>query len=233
MIKTDNPKSEIPMNLILKAVTRFILGLAIVSAMLFVPAGTLDFWNGWLFLAALFIPMIFVLFYLLIKDPALLEKRLNMREREKVQKAYVILSLVLFVATYVIPGLDFRFGWSQLPLWLVIVSTLLMLAGYLLFFIVMRQNSYASRVIEIQQGQRVIDTGLYSVVRHPMYSAATLLYVSSTLVLGSFYALIPALLIPVMLAIRLLNEENVLKKDLPGYEEYMSKVKFRLVPYIW
>jgi protein-S-isoprenylcysteine O-methyltransferase Ste14 len=221
------------MNLIIKAITRYILGLAIVFAMLFIPAGTLDFWNGWLFLAALFLPMGFVLFYLFTRDPALLEKRLNMREREKVQKAYVVLSLVMFVATYTLPGFDFRFSWSQVPLWLVVVATILMLAGYLLFFIVMRQNSYASRTIEIQQGQKVVDTGLYSVVRHPMYSAATLLYVSSTLVLGSFYALIPALLIPVMLSVRLINEEKVLKTNLPGYEEYMEKVRYRLVPYVW
>jgi protein-S-isoprenylcysteine O-methyltransferase Ste14 len=221
------------MKLFLKAITRYILGLAVVSAMLFVPAGTMGFWNAWLYLGALFIPMLFVLAYLLVNDPSLLEKRLNAREREKVQKLYVVSSILFFVATYIIPGFDFRYGWSHVPIWLVAGSLVLMLTGYLLFFFVMRQNSYASRTIEIQQGQKVIDTGLYAVVRHPMYSAATLLYVSSTLVLGSFYALIPAVFIPVILAIRLLNEEKVLRKELPGYEEYLQKVKYRLIPFVW
>jgi protein-S-isoprenylcysteine O-methyltransferase Ste14 len=221
------------MKLFLKAITRYILGLAVVSAMLFVPAGTLGFWNAWLYLGALFIPMLIVLVYLFIRDPSLLEKRLGAREREKVQKVYVFTSTLLFLTTYIVPGFDFRYGWSHVPQWLVAVSLVFMLTGYLLFFFVMRQNSYASRTIEIQQGQKVIDTGLYAFVRHPMYSAATLLYLSSTLVLGSFYALVPAVFLPVILAIRLLNEEKVLKKELPGYEEYLLKVKYRLIPFVW
>ena len=221
------------MKLILKAGLRYTLALAVVAAMLFGSAGTFDYWNAWLFLAVLFIPMLFVLVFLYIKDPQLLEKRMHTREREKVQKAYVVISVLLFVVTYLLPGFDHRYRWSNVPLWLVAVSAVLMLAGYTLFFLVMRQNSYASRVIEIQQGQKVIDTGLYAVVRHPMYSAATLLYVSSTLVLGSFYALIPVVFIPGILVIRLLNEEKVLKRDLPGYTEYMAKVRYRLIPYIW
>jgi protein-S-isoprenylcysteine O-methyltransferase Ste14 len=221
------------MKLILKAVIRYVLALAVISAMLFGSAGTFDYWNAWLFIAELFIPMLFVLAYLFIKDPELLEKRMNMKEREKVQKAYVVVSILIFIVTYLVPGLDRRYGWSHVSTWLVVVSAILMIVGYLLFFIVMRQNSYASRVIEIQQGQKVIDTGLYSIVRHPMYSAATLLYVSSTLVLGSYYALIPVVFIPAILAIRLLNEEKVLKKDLPGYSEYMAKVRYRLIPFVW
>jgi protein-S-isoprenylcysteine O-methyltransferase Ste14 len=179
------------------------------------------------------IVLFFVLILLSVKDPDLLAKRLNTKEREKPQKIYVLFSIFICLITYVIPGLDFRFHWSRVPILLVWLSAAGMLTGYFLFVVVMRQNSYASRVIEIQQGQKLIDTGLYSVVRHPMYMAATLLFGFSPLVLGSFYGLLPAVFIPIALVIRIMNEEKVLREGLPGYEAYMQKVRFRLIPYIW
>jgi len=177
--------------------------------------------------------MIFALIYLIIKDPELLEKRINLKEKEKEQKKYVKLSVLLYIVAYVIPGLDFRFGWSDVPLWLVLVSLVMMLCGYAMFMIVMLQNRYASRVIEIQKEQKLIDTGLYSIVRHPMYLAATILYLASSLVLGSYYTLIPMAILPFLLGYRILNEEKILLKGLPGYEKYKEKVKYRMIPFIW
>jgi protein-S-isoprenylcysteine O-methyltransferase Ste14 len=177
--------------------------------------------------------MTFTLIYLLIKDPELLEKRIKIKEKENAQKKYIKLSILLFVIAYIIPGLDFRFKWSSVPMWLVMVSLLIMICGYIGFIIVMLQNRYASRVIEIQNEQKLIDTGLYSFVRHPMYLSAIILYVASALVLGSYYTLIPMLLLPFLLAYRIKNEEKVLIKGLPGYEEYTKRVKYRMIPFIW
>lgn len=216
-----------------KALIRFILGFVFIFLLIFLPAGTIQFFNGWLFVAGLLFPMTFALIYLIIKDPEFLEKRINLKEKEKEQKKYVKLSILLYIVAYIIPGLDYRFGWSDVPLWLVIVSLVLMLAGYIMFIIVMLQNRYASRVIEIQKEQKLIDTGLYSVVRHPMYLAAIILYLASSLVLGSYYTLIPMAILPFLLGYRIINEEKVLLKGLPGYEEYKKKIKYRMIPYIW
>jgi protein-S-isoprenylcysteine O-methyltransferase Ste14 len=217
----------------LKVLVRFSIGFIFIGVVIFVPAGTLKFFNGWLYIAGMMIPMIFTLTYLLIRDPELLSKRAKMKEKESAQKIYIVLSILLFITAFIIPGLDFRFKWSNIPLWLVITSLIIMLGGYIMFVTVMLQNRFASRVIEIQNEQKLIDTGLYSVVRHPMYMAATILYLASPLVLGSYYALIPILLLPFLLAFRIKNEEQVLLKGLPGYEEYTKKVKYRLIPYIW
>jgi len=219
--------------LFIRTILVYIIGLLLVGLMIFLPAGSLKFWNGWLFLGALFIPMLCVLIYLLFKDPDLLARRMKTREKEKTQKAYLILSLILFLVAFTVPGLDFRFNWSNVPLAVVLISTLIMMTGYLIFFIVMRQNTYASRIIEITDGQKLIDTGLYSHVRHPMYLGATILYGFAPLVLGSFYALIPMIFLPLLLILRIKNEEKVLVKGLKGYEEYMKMVKYRLVPFIW
>lgn len=219
--------------LIKQVLVKVILSFLFICLFLFVPAGTLKYWNGWLFIGALFIPMFFVMLYLLRNDPDLLQKRIKTKEKEKVQKVYLLFSLVICVLTFAIPGLDFRYHWSEVPVWLVILATGIMAGGYFMFFIVMKQNSYASRVIEIQEDQKLIDTGLYGVVRHPMYLAATVMYSVMPLVLGSWWGLIPVILLPVLLAIRILNEENVLKNNLSGYEEYMKKVKYRMVPFIW
>jgi protein-S-isoprenylcysteine O-methyltransferase Ste14 len=217
----------------IKAFIRFLLGFLFISLLIFLPAGTLHFFNGWLFIAGLLLPMIFALIYLILKDPELLEKRINLKEKEEEQKKYVKLSVSLYVIAYIIPGLDYRFGWSEVPLWLVLVSLVLMLAGYAMFMIVMLQNRYASRVIEIQKEQKLIDTGLYSVVRHPMYLAATILYLASSLVLGSYYTLIPMAILPFLLGYRIIGEEKVLLKGLPGYEKYKEKTKYRMIPFIW
>ena len=225
--------SEKRRHLITRSVFMYLSSLIFVGLMVFLPAGSLNYWNGWLFIGVLFTAMVIVLAFLLVKDPDLLAKRLKTKEKEKPQKAYVILSIVVLLFTFIIPGLDYRFHWSDVSIPVVIVSTVIMMAGYLIFFAVMRQNTYASRVIEIQEGQKLIDTGLYSLVRHPMYLGGSILYLSAPLVLGSWYALIPAALIPVILIIRIMNEEKVLVNGLKGYPEYMKKVKYRFIPYIW
>jgi protein-S-isoprenylcysteine O-methyltransferase Ste14 len=216
-----------------KVLIRFALAFVFIGILIFVPAGSIKFFNGWLFIAGLLLPMTFALTYLLYKDPELLEKRVNLNEKEAAQKKYVKFSILLFVIAYIIPGLDYRYNWSAVPMWLVWMSLLFMIAGYVMFMVVMLQNRYASRIIEIQNEQKLIDTGLYSVVRHPMYMAATILYLASSLVLGSYYALIPMSLLPFLLAFRIINEEKILLSGLPGYEEYTRKVKFRMIPYIW
>ncbi len=218
---------------LVKAGILYALGVVFLGALIFIPAGTMEYWQGWLFMAVLFIPMFFVLIYLTVKDPDLLRKRLNAKEKEKPQKVYVVLSIIVTIAIFVIPGLDHRYHWSRVPDILVWLSAAMMLTGYILFIVVMRQNSYASRVIEIQQGQRLIDTGLYSMVRHPMYMAATILFGFVPLVLGSFFGLIPMVFLPLLLIIRIRNEEKVLREGLPGYKEYMQKVRFRMIPHIW
>jgi protein-S-isoprenylcysteine O-methyltransferase Ste14 len=220
-------------NILAKVLIRFILAFVVIGLLIFVPAGTIEYFNGWLFIAGLLLLMTFALTFLFSRDPELLEKRMNLKEKEKEQKKYVKLSLLLFVIAYIIPGLDYRFNWSEVPLWLVWVSFVFMIAGYAMFIVVMFQNRYASRVIEIQNEQRLIDTGLYSVVRHPMYLAATILYLASSLVLGSYYALIPMSFLPFLLAFRIINEEKVLLNGLPGYKEYLKKVRYRLIPFIW
>jgi protein-S-isoprenylcysteine O-methyltransferase Ste14 len=219
--------------LIIQVLIRYFLSIVFVGLLLFLPAGSWSFFNAWIFIAALFIPMFAVLIYLAIKDPSLLQKRIKTNETEKAQKVYLIFSIITCFLIFLIPGLDFRFHWSNMPLWLVIISVVIMITGYIMFFLVMVQNSYASRVIEIQDEQKLIDTGLYSVVRHPMYLAATILFGVVPLILGSYYGMIPVIFFPVLLIIRILNEEKVLRKNLPGYEDYMKKVRYRLIPFIW
>ena len=226
-------RSENRSLLIIRTLLVYLVSLFFVGLLIFFPAGSIKFWNGWLFLGALFIPMFGVLIYLLVKDPDLLAKRMKTKEKEKTQKTYLILSIIVCFITFIVPGLDFRLNWSHVPLSVVLISTIIMISGYLMFFIVMKQNTYASRVIEIQDEQKLIDTGLYSFVRHPMYLAGTILYGFAPLVLGSFYALIPMVFIPILLIIRIKNEEKVLINGLKGYDEYMEKVKYRLLPFIW
>jgi len=204
-----------------------------MAAIIFIPAGSFDFWNGWLYLGTMTVLVTFVGFYLKKHDPELLKKRMQMHEKQKEQKLFVKISTPLFILIFFIPGLDFRFGWSHMPLWAVIGATVFMILSYIMFLIVMMQNSYASRVIEIQKGQKVIDTGLYAVVRHPMYLAMSVLFPSSILVLGSYYAFIPMIFLPFLLVFRIIHEEKFLIKELPGYKEYTKKVKYRLIPFVW
>jgi protein-S-isoprenylcysteine O-methyltransferase Ste14 len=216
-----------------KVLLRYILAFIFIGVLLFLPAGTLAYLNGWLFMTGLMLPMVLVLIYLYRKDPEFLEKRMKMKEKEKAQRRYLMLSLPLYLIAFTMPGFDYRFGWSDLPLWLVLAALVFMVGGYAMFFSVMNQNRYASRVIEIQEGQKLIDTGLYSVVRHPMYLSMIVLYLSASLVLGSYYALIPMAVFLLTLTIRITNEEKVLFAGLPGYEAYAKKVRFRLIPFIW
>lgn len=204
-----------------------------MMAMFFVPAGTWAYWEAWVYLAVLFIPMSFVLVYLLKNDPALLERRLRMREKEAEQKTLIKFSLLYFILIFLVPGFDKRFGWSDVPTALVLVGDGLVLLGYGVFFLVLRENSYASRVIEVEAGQKVISTGPYAVVRHPMYLGVSLLYTFTPLALGSYWGVIGALMIVPILVVRIRNEESVLERDLDGYKAYKEKTRYRLIPGLW
>ena len=213
--------------------SRYLMAFIVLAAMFFIPAGTLAYWEAWLYLAILFIPMFFVGLWLLKNDPELLERRMRFREKETTQKRVINFSLIWFLLAFVLPGFDYRFGWSNVPVWVVLAAALLVLLGYFMVFWVFRENSYASRVIEVAQGQKVIDTGPYALVRHPMYAGSIILYVFSPLALGSWWAMIPALPIIPVLIVRLLNEEEILLRDLPGYAAYRQKVRYRLLPGVW
>ena len=221
------------MKLILSALTKYIVGLVLIGALLFLPAWTLRYPGAWLFLALLFIPMLIMGVVLLFKAPALLEKRLNGKEKEKTQRGVIALSGLMFPVGFVVSALDFRFSWSVVPLWLVIVASVLFLIGYAMYAEVMRENAYLSRTVAVQEGQIVISTGLYGIVRHPMYLATLLMFLPLPLILGSFWGLIPFALYPVVTVIRILNEEKVLREGLVGYEEYTEKVKYRLIPFVF
>jgi protein-S-isoprenylcysteine O-methyltransferase Ste14 len=219
--------------LLLSALTKFLLGLVLVGAILFLPAGSFSFVGGWLFIALLFIPMIFLGVFLFIKSPALLEKRLDAKEKENTQKGVVALSGLLFLVGFIVAGLDYRFAWSRVPTWLVIVASVILLASYALYAEVMRENAYLSRTIEVQEGQKVVSTGFYGIVRHPMYAVTIWLFLSIPLVLGSFFSFLCFLPYPIIMAMRILNEEKVLTEGLDGYADYKKKVKYRLIPFIW
>ncbi len=221
------------MKLIFNALTKYIMGFILVGALLFLPAWTFRYPGAWLFIALLFIPMLLMGIVLFAKAPALLEKRLNNKEKEKTQQGVIALSGFMFPIGFVLSAFDFRFAWSSVPLWLVIAAAVLFLAGYGMYAEVMRENAYLSRTVEVQENQTVISTGLYGVVRHPMYLATLLMFLPLPLILGSFWGLIPFALYPVVTVIRILNEEKVLTNGLEGYREYKTKVKYRLIPFIW
>jgi protein-S-isoprenylcysteine O-methyltransferase Ste14 len=212
---------------------RFLAAIVLVGCTLFLPAGTLNYWQAWLYMVLLFIPVAIVGVVLVIKDPELLERRMRTREREAPQRRVIASSGLLLLAVVLIPGFDRRYAWSNVPLPLVFLADILILLGYLLFVLTIRANRFASRVVEVQANQVVISSGPYALVRHPMYLAVSLIFTLTPLALGSFWALIPALLLPVVLAARIGNEEQLLRRDLPGYAEYCHKVKYRLVPFIW
>lgn len=221
------------MKLLLKAFLKAVCGAILMGLFLLLPAGTWNFPNAWLLGGLLFLPMIFVGIVLFTKAPELLEKRLNTKETEKTQMGVVAFSAIMFIAAFIVAGLDFRFQWTKVPTWLVIVASLVMLAAYGLYLEVMRENAYLSRTVEIQTNQKVVDTGLYGVIRHPMYTATILLFFSMALVLGSWISFVIMMIYPLILLFRIGNEEKVLEQGLEGYTEYKKKVKYRLIPYIW
>jgi len=219
--------------LFIQAIGKFILGLFLLALLLFIPAGTLNYWNAWLLMGILFIPMFIAGIVLMFKNPELLKKRLTAKEKESEQKSVLLLSGLMFICGFILAGLDFRFKWLILPEWLSITAAVVFLLGYLLYAEVLRENTYLSRTVEIQENQKVIDTGLYGVVRHPMYISTLLLFLSMPLVLGSLFSFIIFLIYPVIIIKRIKNEEQVLEKGLEGYSEYKKRVKYRLFPFIW
>lgn len=216
-----------------RAVLKFISGLLLLGVLLFLPAGTIRYAGAWRLIVLLFVPMLVVGIVLIFKAPELLRKRLNDKENETAQKAVILLSGLELVACFVLAGLDFRFGWTRLPGWATIATCAVFLIAYGLYAEVMRENTYLSRTVEIQENQQVISTGLYGIVRHPMYFAVVLLFWAMPFVLGSLVAFLVMLPFPLLLVKRIRNEEMVLEKGLPGYLEYEKKVKYRLIPFVW
>jgi len=236
MAAEHEPKSEHKIDmkkLKKKMVILVILAFAILCLFFFISAGTIMYWQAWVYIALLFIPMSFLLVYLLKHAPELLVRRMKMKEKEIYQKRIIKISWVFFVAAFIIPGLDVRFGWSQVPLWIIIIADMFVLAGYLMVAVVFLYNKYASRIIEVAKDQKVISTGPYAIIRHPMYTGVIIMYTASPLALGSYWALLPALIIPIIIIFRIFNEEKVLKRDLEGYTEYTHKVRYRLIPGVW
>lgn len=221
------------MKLTIEALTKFTCGLLLVGLLIFLPAGTFAYPYGWLLIGLLFGPMLMAGFVMLCKSPAFLKKRLDAKEKQATQKGVLALSGLMFIAGFVVAGLDFRFGWSVVPAWVVITASVLFLAAYALYAEVMRENVYLSRTIQVEEGQTVVDTGLYGIVRHPMYAVTILLFLMIPLVLGSWYALIAFAFYPAIIVVRLKDEEELLTKELSGYAAYKQKVKYRIIPYIW
>ena len=221
------------MKLLINALTKVIAGLLMVALLLFLPAGTLNYPGGLLFLCLLFIPMLIMGTVMMLRARDLLAKRLDVKEKQGTQKGVVAVTGLIFLAGFILAGLDFRFGWSTVPLPVVIAASALFLVGYALYAEVMRENAYLSRTVKVEEGQTVISTGLYGIVRHPMYMASTVMFLSLPLVLGSWYAFIPFALYPVLMVIRIRGEEKLLTAELSGYDEYQEKVKFRMIPFVW
>lgn len=221
------------MKLLLNAVVKFLLGMALCSILLFLPAGTAAYPGAWLFLALLFVPMLLLGAWLYLRHPDLLARRLENHEQDPAQKKVVGVSGLLFIAGFILCGLDFRFGWTFVPAWLSILSAVIQVIAYALYAEVMRENAYLSRTVRVYAGQQVVDTGLYGVVRHPMYMATTFLFLSIPLVLGSWVGFLVFLAFTAVLVKRILNEEQLLAAELDGYADYMKKVKYRLIPWVW
>ena len=221
------------MNLLISALAKFTAGFLMVGLLLFLPAGTLHYPSGWLLMGLLFIPMLIAGFVMFFKSPDFLSKRLDAKEKQAAQKGVLAFSALMFIGGFVVAGLDFRFGWSDMPKAVTIISSLLFLLAYLLYAEVMRKNAYLSRTIRVEEGQTVVDTGLYGMVRHPMYSDTLLLFLTIPLILGSWYSLLIFAFYPAIIIVRLKDEENLLTRELTGYAEYKQKVKYRLIPFIW
>ncbi len=221
------------MKLLIEALTKFACGLLVVGLLIFLPANTLSYTNGWLFIGLLFAPMLIAGFILLVKSPEFLKKRLNAKEKQRAQKGVVALSGLMFIVGFVVAGLDYRFSWSEMPSAVVIIASVLFLISYALYAEVMRENAFLSRTIKVEEGQTVVDTGLYGIVRHPMYAVTILLFLMIPLILGSWYAMLAFAFYPVIIIVRLKNEEELLTRELSGYAAYKQKVKYRIIPFIW
>lgn len=221
------------MKLLINALTKFICGLLLVGFLIFLPAGSLHYIYGWLLIGLLFAPMLIAGFVMIVKSPELLKKRLDAKEKQATQKGVVALSGLMFIVGFVVAGLDYRFGWSRMPVAVTVAASVLFLVAYALYAEVIRENAYLSRTIKVEEGQTVVDTGLYGIVRHPMYMATILLFLMIPLVLGSWYALIVFAFYPAIIIVRLTDEEDLLTRELPGYAEYKKKVKYRIIPFIW
>lgn len=219
--------------LFFEAVIKFLLGIALVGVLIFLPAGTLAYLNGWIFMSVLFLPMLIVGIVMMIKNPALLASRLNAKEKQKGQGVLIKLSGLMFLVGFVVAGLDYRFGWLPLSPWISYASAGVFVLGYIMFAEVLRENAYLSRTIKVKAGQKVVDTGLYSIVRHPMYTATLIMFLAMPLILGSLIALSVFILYPVLIVFRIIGEERVLEKELVGYKQYKERVKHRLIPFIW
>ena len=219
--------------LFFEAIFKFLLGVLLVGLLIFIPAGTINFFNGWVFMLVLFVPMFIAGIVMMIKSPNLLKSRLNAKEKEKAQKKIVAISGLMFLIGFILAGLNYRFNWIELPNVVVIISSIVFLTSYLIYAEVLRENAFLSRTIEVSDNQKVIDTGLYGVVRHPMYLATIFLFLSMPLILGSLISFIVFLIYPFIIIRRLNNEERILEKELKGYKEYKKKVRYKLIPFIW
>ena len=219
--------------LFFQALSKFLIGFIIICALLFIPAGTLDYPNGWLFIALLFIPMFFAGIIMLFKSPDLLRRRLNAKEEEDEQKTVILVSGIIFLLAFILAGLNFRFEWFHLPSMVVIIASVIFLLAYIMYAEVLRENEYLSRTVEVSENQKVVDSGLYGLVRHPMYTSTIFLFLSMPIVLDSIFSFIVMLVYPIIIIFRIRNEEKVLENELAGYKEYKEKVKYKLIPFLW
>lgn len=216
-----------------EAIIKFLLGVLIVGLLIFVPANTINYWNGWLFMGLLFIPMFIAGVVMMVKEPNLLKSRLNAKEKESEQKEVVALSGLMFLIGFIVAGLNYRFNWIELSNIVIIISSIIFVLSYIMYAEVLRENVFLSRTIEVQENQKLITNGLYGIVRHPMYTATLFLFLSMPLILGSFISFIIFLMYPLIIVKRIKNEEEVMERNLKGYKEYKEKVKYKMIPFIW
>ncbi len=233
MVRKSEITGDKMKNLVTKIVIRFSLLIVFIGSITILSAGTFDYWQAYVYFALLVVPMLFVLFYFLNNDPQFLERRIRTKEKEKTQRVIQITFTSFFLSAFIISGFDRRYGWSDIPPYIILLADIVGILGYLVVFLVFKQNSYASRVVEVDDSQKVISTGLYGIVRHPMYVGVIIMWIPIPLALGSYWGLLPMTTIPLALVLRILNEESVLIRELPGYKEYCQKTKFRLIPFIW
>lgn len=219
--------------LFFQALGKILIGLIIVMLLLFVPAGTLNYFNGWLFIALLFIPMFIAGIIMFVKSPELLKRRLNGKEEENEQKIVIVISGIMFLSAFIIAGLNFRFGWFKLSQTIVAIASIIFLISYIMYGEVLRENVYLSRTVEVSENQKVVDSGLYGIVRHPMYTSTIILFLSMPLVLNSVFSFAIMLIYPIVIIFRIKNEEKVLENELEGYKTYKEKVKYKIIPFIW